>query len=178
MNEQVLVIDDEKDAVDGILESLSIAGITCRGETDPKRAIDSFRSNPTDVVIVDYVFPPSTGVHGIDIIAELQGIKPFTQFILMSAYINKDLDEESLTNELRNKIRAHRYIPKPIDPQKLVSTVREALETTEAESTDWKNIAKRYVNRGSVTAEEVRQLNEKIKNHLIKAVDRDDTENT
>lgn len=176
MNEQVLVIDDEKDAVDGIIEALSIAGITCRGETEPKKAIESFRANPSDVVIVDYVFPPSTGVHGLDIIAELQAIKPFTQFILMSAYIDKDLDEESLTNELRNKIRAHRYIPKPIDPNKLISAVREALQTTATQSTDWKSIAKTYVNKGSVTADEVRELNEKIKDHLIKAVDRNEEE--
>jgi len=171
MSEQVLVIDDEKDAVDDIILALQMREITCRGETDPQAAIESFRASPTDVVIVDYLFPPSTGVTGVNVIAQLQAIKPFTQFILISGWIKRDLDEESLTEELRNMIKANRYFQKPIDLHKLVETVQDALETMEGQSTDWKSIAQQYVSGGSVTAEEVRRLNERIKAHLIKAVD-------
>ncbi|HEX5734688.1 MAG TPA: response regulator [Blastocatellia bacterium] len=171
MNEQVLVIDDEQDAVDSIVEGLALQGISSRGDTSPQTAIESFQASPTDVVIVDYVFPASTGVTGVDIIAQLKAIKPFTKFILISAWIDKDLDENTLTDELRNKLQGHRYLPKPIDIDKLIASVKEALEMTQTESSDWKSIAQQYVNQGAVNAEEVRQLNEKIKEHLIKAID-------
>jgi len=171
MSEQVLVIDNEKDAVDEILFALQMREITCRGETDPRAAIESFRVSPTDVVIVDYLFPPSAGVTGVGVIAELQAIKPFTQFILISGWIKRDLDEESLTEELRNIIKANRYFQKPIDLHKLIETVQDALLSIESQSTSWKSIAQQYVSKGSVTAEQVRQLNERIKEHLIKAVD-------
>jgi DNA-binding NtrC family response regulator len=171
MSEQVLVIDDEMDQVDDILFQLQMRGITCRGETDPRAAVETFRAKPTDVVIVDYLFPPSAGVTGVDVIAELQAIKPFTQFILISGWIDRDLGEESLTEELRNIIKANRYFQKPIDLHKIVETVQDALGAIEGQSTDWKSIAQQYVSGGSVTAEEVRRLNERIKAHLIKAVD-------
>jgi len=171
MSEQVLVIDDERDAVDDIRFALQMREITCRGETDPQAAIESFRANPTDVVIVDYLFPPSAGVTGVEVIAQLQAIKPFTQFILISGRIDRDLDEESLTEELISILKADRYVPKPIDLHKLVETVKEALSVMEGRSTNWKSIAQEYVSKGSVTPEQVRQLNERIKEHLIKAVD-------
>ena len=171
MSEQVLVIDDEIDAVDDIILALQMREITCRGETDPRAAIESFRANPTDVVIVDYLFPPSAGVTGVDVIAELQEIKPFTQFILISGWIDRDLDGESLTEDLRDRLKANYYVPKPIDLHKLVETVQHALQIIEGQSTNWKSIAQEYVTKGSVTAEQVRQLNERIKEHLIKAVD-------
>ncbi len=171
MNEQVLVIDDEKDQVDGLIAALEMRGITCRGETDPGAAIEDFRLRPTDVVIVDYVFPLSSGITGVDIIAELQSIKPFTHFILISGWIDRDLDEDSLTEQLRKILKANRYIRKPIHPDQLVKMVQEALESIQDKSDDWKSIADTYVEKGSVTAEDVRRLNEGIKGHLTKAVD-------
>lgn len=176
MNEQVLVIDDEKDAVDNIVLQLQMRDITCRGEIDPEEAIERFRANPTDVVIVDYVFPLTTGITGIDIIARLKEIKPFTQFILISGFIDKDLDEETLTEELKNKLKANRYIPKPIDLHNLVNIVREALQDIDSQSSSWKSMAGEYVSKGSVSAEQARDLNEKIKEHLVKAVDEDHEE--
>ncbi len=171
MSEQVLVIDDEKDAVDSILSALKMREITCRGETDALTAIESFRVSPTDVVIVDYLFPATPDVTGVDVIADLQAIKPFTQFILISGWFDPDLDEESLTEDLRGKVKANHYIPKPIDVHKLVDTVRTALQIIEGQSTNWKYIAQEYVAKGSVTAEDVRQLNENLKEHIVKAVD-------
>jgi CheY-like chemotaxis protein len=172
MNERVLVIDDELNAVEGICDALALQDITCRGHTNPAMAIQDFLTNPTDVVIVDYHFPPSAGMTGIDIIRQLQAIKPFTQFILISGMIDRDLDEEALTSELRSILSANRYIAKPIvDTEPLVATVREALLLIETQATDWEAIARQYVSAGSITAEEVRQLNERIKSHLIRAID-------
>jgi DNA-binding NtrC family response regulator len=171
MSDQVLVIDDEKDALDDILLALDMRDISCRGETDPRAAIESFRANPTDVVIVDYLFPQPTGLKGVDLITELQAIKPFTYFILISGKIRRELEEEALTEALRDIIRATRYFQKPIDLHKLVETVQDALGSIESRSTDWKSIAQRYVEGGTVTAEAVRRLNKTIAPYLAKAID-------
>jgi len=171
MNEQVMVLDDEQDAVDMIVHQLQTKGITCRGETDPRAAVESFRVSPTDVVIVDYLFPARTLTDGLEVISQLQSIKPFTQFILISGKIDPDLDEESLTEELRKIIKANRYFRKPLDLHELVDTVRAALQSIEEKSKDWRSIAEAYVEKGKVSAEEVRDLNERIKGHLATAVD-------
>lgn len=169
MSEQVLIIDDEKDTVDDILLALQMRDISCRGETDPQSAIESFRASPTDVVIVDYLL--SAPITGVDVINQMQTIKPFTQFILISGRINRDLDERTLTEELRKVIKANQYIPKPIDLHRLVEAVQAALKTIESSSNNWKTIAEQYVNTSNVTPDEVRLLNEKIKDHILKAVD-------
>ena len=171
MTDQVLVIDDEKDAVDDITLALEMGGITCRGQTDPQKAIESFRADPTDIVIVDYLFPTATLVDGIEVISKLQSIKPFTQFILISGKIDADLDEKSLTEQLREIIKANRYFRKPYDLDELVDTVRAALQSIEDKSGDWRSIAEAYVETNKVTPEEVRALNERIKAHLATAAD-------
>jgi DNA-binding NtrC family response regulator len=170
MSDQVLVIDNEYDVVESILQALRLRDITCRGETSPEKAIEDFRVDPTDVVIADYVFPSFTRVTGIDIIAKLQEIKPFTQFILISGRIKSEFDEEALSKELNEILKANRYLPKPIDIHKLVNITQEALESIEDQSSDWKKIAQNYVAKGQIDPSRVRELNERIKKHLIHAI--------
>ena len=176
MNERVMVIDDEQDLVDNTVLQLQMNHITCRGETDPEAAVESFRLDPTDVVIVDYLFPTRTLTDGLEVISQLQSIKPFTQFILISGKIDPDLDEESLTEELRKIIKADRYFRKPVDLHELVDTVRAALQTIEEKSQEWRSIADAYVEKGKVSAEEARELNERIKAHVAAAVDETEEE--
>src|SRR5947209_1154349 len=138
MNEQVLVIDDQQDTVDLYCMALEAKGLTCRGETDPRRAIESFRANPTDVVVVDYKFPKFKEINGVTIISDLQAIKPFTRFILISGWFEKELTEEALTQQLQNRINVWAYLHKPTDVHKVVTTVQEALVTMDALTSDWK----------------------------------------
>jgi DNA-binding NtrC family response regulator len=171
MTDQVLVIDDEQDAVEDIIAALEMRDIICRGETDPREAIESFRADPTDIVIADYLFPPSAGLTGVDLISQLQSIKPFTHFILISGKVDMDLDQESFSQDLRLKLKATGFLAKPIDLHKLVMMVQESLESIESASKDWELIAASYVEKGTVASTDVRALNEDIKAHLIKAVD-------
>ena len=176
MSDQVLVIDDEKDAVADIILALEMRDITCRSQTDPREAIESFRASPTDIVIVDYLFPASAGLTGVDLIAQLQSIKPFTHFILVSGKVDTDLDQESLSEDLRMKLKATGFVPKPIDPNKLVGLVQQSLESIESASQDWHAMAASYVEKGTVTSQDVRKLNEDIKAHLIVALDDSEAE--
>ena len=169
MSDQVLVIDDEEPIVASIIATLDDAGIRARGESNPHAAMENFRADPTDVVIVDYRL--SSGVTGVDIIAQIQPIKPYTQFILVSGYINQDLNEETLTDQLRKTLLANQYIQKPFDPDRLIAAVRDALQLMPDISTDWKSIAQQYTERGLIDPDHVRAVNEKIKEHLIEAVD-------
>ena len=169
MSDQVLVIDDEESIVASILATLEDAGIRGRGESNPHAALENFRADPTDVVIVDYRL--SGGVTGVDIIAQIQPTKPYTQFILVSGYISQDLNEETLTDQLRKTLLANQYIQKPFDPERLIAAVQDALHLMPDVSTDWKGVAQQYTERGLIDPDQVRAVNEKIKEHLIDAVD-------
>ena len=169
MSDRVLIIDDEKSIVDSLVDALSVHGITARGETNPELAIESFKANPTDVVVVDYSFPGK--MNGVYIIEKLQKFRPYTQFFLISGWINQDLDEETLSQELQNLLLAKRYFQKPVDSDMLLSAIQDALKSVEEVSDDWQSIAAHYIQNSNVTHDQIRAINEKIKSHLISAID-------
>jgi two-component system, response regulator YesN len=177
MNEQVLVIDDEPQSVESIVDLLTdVEEISCRGETDPEKAIASFRENPTDVVIVDYLLSTLDGLTGLDVIARLRDIKPFTRFVLISGYVPFEADDSKISDQLINQIKVDRYVRKPISGDELVTVVHELLANIETVSDDWQAISAEYVSKGKITAEDVRSLNEEFKNAILKAFPEKDDE--
>jgi DNA-binding response OmpR family regulator len=172
MNEQVLVIDDEQDSVDSICDLLSIADISCRGETDPDKAISSFHANPTDVVIVDYLLTDTSGITGLDVVSKLKDIKPFTRFIMISGWMRGEGDEE----ERANKMKVDRFIRKPFDTTELITFVQGYLENIQSKSNDWTAMAEEYVAARTVTADEVRAVNEHFKQEIIAAFERQESD--
>lgn len=163
-----MIIDDEKSIVESLIDALEVRDISARGYTDPQEAIESFRANPTDVVVVDYRLPGT--MTGVNVIAELQKFRPYTQFILISGWISEDLTEETLSEHLRKILLAKQYFQKPVDPNKLATAIRNALVSVEEVSSEWKAIAQQYTEQSNVTHDQVREINEKIKEHLIPAL--------
>lgn len=171
MNEQVLVIDDEAAIVESLCDFLRIKKITCRGESNPQKAVENFRSNPTDVVIVDYLLSGIEGLTGLDIISQLKEIKPFTRFILISAF---KLDSNNIADELADRVKVDRFIPKPPDNALLFEYVSELLESIESKTDNWLAIAKEYVSKETISADEVRRINEEFKQSIIEAFDKEE----
>jgi two-component system, response regulator YesN len=168
MNEQVMVIDDEPPVLQSLLRALEIEDITCIGVEDPKTAVDVFKASPADVVVVDFFYEGVPEITGLDLIAEIQKIKPLTKAILISGYIDHEkLDEEGLEKELQAKVRCDYYLQKSGDRDELISTVKKALSDVQAAATDWKSIAKEYADKGTVNIENVRQMNESIKDNIV-----------
>jgi len=178
MNEKVLIIDDEQDSIDSICDHLvDIEGITCRGETHPERAIESFQTNPADIVIVDFLLSTLDEMTGLDVIQQIRDIKPFTRFILISGFVPYAADHEKISEQLINQIKVDRYVRKPLDIEELSSMVKELLANVETVSQDWLAISEEYVSKGKVTAAEVRNLNEDFKKAILDAADKDSNSN-
>ena len=168
MNEQVMVIDDEPSVLEAILRALELEDIRAVGVGDPTKAVEAFKTSPTDVIVVDFLYENAPDVTGLDLIAEIQKIKPLTKSILISGYIDHEmLDEGGLEKELQAKVRCDYYLQKSGDREELIRTVRKALGDIQATATDWKNIAKEYTDKGTVDVEEVRRMNESIKDNIV-----------
>jgi DNA-binding NtrC family response regulator len=168
MNEQVMVVDDEPSVLEAILRALELEEITTIGVGEPGKAIEVFKASPADVVVIDFLYENEPHITGLDLISQIQKIKPVTKTILISGYIDHDkLDEEGLQKELQAKIRCDYYLQKSGDRDELVSTVKKALSDVQAMATDWKNIAKEYTDKSTVDIGEVRRMNESIKENII-----------
>jgi response regulator RpfG family c-di-GMP phosphodiesterase len=131
----------------------------------------NFQSNPTDVVIVDYLLEDTTGITGLDIVRRLREIKPFTRFVMISAWMPREDEDETAT-----KMRVDAFIKKPFDATRITDLVHQLLETIESRSDDWAAIAEEYVAQGTVTAEEVRAVNEEFKQKIVEVFEKEDSE--
>lgn len=165
---KVLIIDDDAAVLDSLLRTLHIAGIHCEGEAEPKRALERFRADPADVIVVDYVYDLHPDFTGVDLISEIRKLKPITRAILISGRIDHEgLPQEELQAELQGRIQCDAYFSKPVATDDLVEAIRSALSHVSNQATDWKSIASEYVKGSAVGPDDTRRMNETIKNNLI-----------
>jgi two-component system OmpR family response regulator len=170
MNEQVLVVDDDERVLESVLRALQIEDISCMGVDDPRKAVDTFKANPADVVVVDFIYDKTPELTGLDVITAIRKIKPLTRTILISGRIDHDkLGEKEVEQELQAKVSCDYYLPKSGSRDVLISTVKLALEQVQSRATDWKNIAKEYGEASQVTPEDVRRVNEVMKDNIVAA---------
>ncbi len=168
MNELVMIVDDEANVLQSLIRALEIEDISCVGVSDPRKAVEVFKASPADVIVVDFVYDTVPELTGLDVIAEIQKIKPLTKAILISGRIDHEkLDDEGLEKELQAKVRCYHYLQKSGDREELITIVKRALNDVQTSATNWKSIAKAYTDQGTVNVEDVRQLNESIKDNIV-----------
>jgi len=119
--ENILFIDDEKMVVDLSKELLEELGYLVVTETDPVKAIESFKrgSDAFDLVITDKTMPHLTG---FDVAWEIRRTNKDVPIILCSGLLEKE-DLEKLT-----ALGISRMITKPIRMSALAKVIREVLD--------------------------------------------------
>ena len=123
----IAIIDDEDDIVKLFRDVLgTINGITVFTFTDPVMALEHFKLNKDNYVLVitDLRMP---GLAGTELIKELKKLNRFIRTILMTAFaINDNLFKESAKKELING-----FLQKPIHLDGLRAEVNNQLHTYE-----------------------------------------------
>lgn len=117
---RILIIDDDDLLRDLLVKSLEMAGHTVFQASDGQAGFELFRSAPVDLVITDLVMPVQEGV---ETIMRLRRLTPDLPIIAMSGGV----PNSSLYLKIAEKIGAHRVLPKPFTPQKLLEAVNEAV---------------------------------------------------
>ena len=123
---RILVVDDEADIRKSIRLTLTKAGYDVVEAEDGEKAIQAIRSgdNPlmVDTVICDIVMPK---INGIEAIAYLRSQFRGVPVIVLTGHPNvhgaTDLFKQGIVD----------YLVKPVNPQKLVETVRKAVDQRE-----------------------------------------------
>lgn len=115
----ILVVDDEPVIRETILEILQEEGFEALGMSNATQALSWAKRLQPDVVLTDVIMP---GLNGIDLAVQLSGALPQCRVILFSG--------QAAATDLINKARAqgHEFeiLPKPINPEILVSKLRSA----------------------------------------------------
>lgn len=119
----IMILDDEAQSRLGSAVALRSAGIDNIFEcADSASAMDMIKERKPGVLLLDLIMP---GRHGVDILAELAKERPETSVIVVSG------QNEISAAVACMKHGAFDYIPKPVDKDTLVASVRRAIEMVE-----------------------------------------------
>ena len=107
----ILVIDEEQGSRDGLVHDLLARGFDASGVSDHTHALESVRSKPVDVVLLDM---ERTGLLGPHTIRAIKDARPTAELIVTSS--NGVL--ESLTEQVGDLVL--HFVPKPVPVEVLM----------------------------------------------------------
>ena len=116
---RILIIDDERPIRSTLRDILEYEKIKVEEAADGKTAIVMFKESTFDAVLCDIKMP---GMDGIEVLESLQNINPDVPVIMISGHGNIETAVDSI------KKGAFDYISKPPDLNRLLVTVRNALD--------------------------------------------------
>ncbi|HDR90425.1 MAG TPA: sigma-54-dependent Fis family transcriptional regulator [Bacteroidetes bacterium] len=116
---KILVIDDEKSIRNTLKDVLEYEKYEVDLSPDGQDGIEKFRNNRYDVVLCDIKMP---NMDGIEVLEEIFGISNDVPVIMISGHGNIDTAVEAI------KKGAYDFIEKPLDLNRLLITIRNALD--------------------------------------------------
>ena len=116
---RILIVDDEKPIRSTLRDILEYEKIKVDEAENGIKAIQQFKTGDYDAVLCDIKMP---GMDGIEVLSEMQNINPDVPVIMISGHGTIETAVESL------KKGAYDYISKPPDLNRLLVTVRNALD--------------------------------------------------
>lgn len=116
---KLLIIDDEKAIRGALRDILEYEGYTIEEASDGEQGLELVTKNDYDVVLCDIRMPK---IEGLDLLQKATEMGKGTQFIMISAFGNVETAVEA------TKRGAFDFISKPPDLNRLLVTVRNALE--------------------------------------------------
>ncbi|HID36565.1 MAG TPA: sigma-54-dependent Fis family transcriptional regulator [Ghiorsea sp.] len=138
MTIQILIVDDEqpiRESLSGLFED---EGYLVSSSASGEEAVARFRKSPTDCVFLDIWMP---GIDGLETMARIKQINPDVPIIMMSGHATID------TAVKATKLGAFDFIEKPFSLEKLLITLRNAVEKRrlELENSDLKVEASHHI---------------------------------
>jgi DNA-binding response OmpR family regulator len=156
---RILLVEDEEDIRNMLRDALTLAGHEVDPAGSSAEALALAGDNPYEIAVIDYVLP---GMRGLDLLRELHRVHPFMRSIIMSGQIDHDdLDADELEKQLRDRLAADRYLPKPVPGPDLLRAVNEL--SREGTAVDWKKVAGDAIGTQKVKAKEVRAMDRTLK---------------
>lgn len=120
MNKRVMIIDDDKEFLEELNETLALSGYDMVAVNDALLALDVAKKTKPDVIVLDLKMP---GKSGFQVADELKGFSELTNvpIIAMSAFFK---DEFSM---LMDVCGIKRCIKKPFHPLDIIAQIEKAL---------------------------------------------------
>ncbi len=119
MSQTILVIDDEKAIRKALNEILTFEGFKVDEAADGMEGVKKIEENTYDCILCDIKMPK---LDGIEVLQKAQELKPDVPFIVISGHGNIETAVDAV------KKGAYDYISKPPDLNRLLITIRNAMD--------------------------------------------------
>jgi two-component system, NtrC family, nitrogen regulation response regulator NtrX len=116
----ILVIDDEKSVRDSIRMILEYEKYQVEFASTGADGVRQFRDRPPSAVLLDIKMPP--GMDGVEVLRQLKQAEASVPVIMISGHGTLETAVEA------TKLGAFDFLPKPLDRDKLLITLRNAIE--------------------------------------------------
>ncbi|WP_027721495.1 response regulator [Maridesulfovibrio zosterae] len=117
MAEKVLLVDDEKEFVEGLAERMELRGMNVTACTNPQEALDKVDAESFDAIVLDLQMP---GIDGIEALKHIKKTRPEMQVILLSGHATVEKGIEAM------KLGAMDFVEKPADINVLTDKIKKA----------------------------------------------------
>jgi DNA-binding NtrC family response regulator len=116
---KILVIDDEKSIRDTLKEILEYEDHKVDLAEDGEEGLENFKNNKYEIILLDIKMPKKDG---IEVLEDIFSVATDTPVIMISGHGNIDTAVESI------KKGAYDFIEKPLDLNRLLVTIRNAMD--------------------------------------------------
>ncbi|MEW6510845.1 MAG: sigma-54 dependent transcriptional regulator [Bacteroidota bacterium] len=125
MPETILLVDDDVKMKSIVAEVLQHEGFRMLTATNGSDALRTVEASPVDLILLDVGLPD---INGIDLLRRLNHIRPAVPVVIISGYATIDKAVSA------TKLGAYDFLEKPLEPQRVLVTIRNALEKVRLES--------------------------------------------
>ncbi len=117
MSSKILVVDDEPDFCEALRDFLEAKGYSVLEAHDGDHALEIYRQERPDVVLLDIRMP---GKDGLETLRELRAFDPEARVIMITAVQEEELDKQAWAGMDEGTLD---YITKPFDLHSLERTL-------------------------------------------------------
>lgn len=116
---KILVVDDEEGIRNLMRMTLELDGYTVLTAEDGAKALEIFRNENPEVVLLDVRMPE---MDGIEVLSRIKAASPDTEVIMITGHGDMDMAVESLRREASN------FLTKPVGEELLSLSLKRSLE--------------------------------------------------
>ena len=115
---KILCIDDDTDICLLLQRFLTKEGYSVETSFDGNNGLNKLKNEKFDLVLCDFRLPDKDG---LQMIKEIRKIQPTAQIIIITGYSDVRMAVKAV------KYGAHEYVTKPLYPEEILHTIKEAL---------------------------------------------------
>jgi CheY-like chemotaxis protein len=132
MPHRILVVDDDPDVILFLSTVLQDHGYRIETARNGVEALDRVRSSPPDLILLDLMMPQKSGISFLSDLGKEPSLNriPIIMVTGVAGETGIDLDsflQRSRAEDGSGPLRINGYIEKPVEPDRLLTCVRETL---------------------------------------------------